>query len=119
MIGKTTLHYKIIKKLGQDGMGVVYLAEDKRLVRKVATKLLPPRIARNSEEKERFIIETKAAAALNYPKIDTIHVIKESDNQFFISREYIEESQVLKIINTNPASWSLTKGGLKGGVIID
>ena len=60
MIGKTVLHYKIIEKLGEGGMGVVYLAEDTKLDRQVAIKFLPPHISANSDERKRFEIEAKA-----------------------------------------------------------
>lgn len=65
MIGKTILHYKIIKKLGEGVMGVVYLAEDTKLDRKVAINFLPRLVACNSEEKERFKFEANAAISLN------------------------------------------------------
>ena len=90
MIGETILHYKILEKLGQGGMGVVYLAEDLNLERKVAIKFLPRHIADNSEERERFKIEAKAAAALNQTNIATIHAIEESSNDTFIVMEYID-----------------------------
>ena len=90
MICKNILHYKIIEKLGEGGMGVVYLAEDTKLERKVAIKFLPRHIAGNSEERERFKIEAKAAAALNHPNIATIHAIEESEDQIFIVMEYID-----------------------------
>jgi serine/threonine protein kinase/formylglycine-generating enzyme required for sulfatase activity len=88
--GKTILHYHILKQVGQGGMGVVYLAEDTKLDRKVAIKLLPGHIARNSDERKRFEIEAKAAAALNHPNIATIHAIEHSDDEMFIVMEYIE-----------------------------
>jgi eukaryotic-like serine/threonine-protein kinase len=87
MIGETILHYRILDKLGQGGMGVVYLAEDTNLERKVALKFLPQHISADSEAKERFKIEAKAAAALNHPNIATIHSIEESGDQMFRSRE--------------------------------
>ena len=90
MIGETILHYKILQELGRGGMGVVYLAEDTKLAREVAIKFLPENISRNSEERERFIIEAKAAAALNHPNIATIYAIEESDKEVFIAMEYIE-----------------------------
>jgi serine/threonine-protein kinase len=69
MVGNNILHYKILKKLGEGGMGVVYLAEDTRLKRKEAIKFLPQTAANNIEASERFKIEAQAAAALNYPNI--------------------------------------------------
>ena len=81
MISKTILHYKIIEKLGEGGMGVVYKAKDNRLERDVAIKFLPRRISANSEERERFKIEAKAAAALNHPKIAHIYTIEETEDE--------------------------------------
>jgi len=62
MIGKTILHYNILKKLGEGGMGVVYLGKDTKLERQVAIKFLPSHFASNSDERKRFEIEAKAAA---------------------------------------------------------
>ena len=90
MIGKRILHYKILEKLGEGGMGVVYKAEDTRLKRDVAIKFLPKHIAANDEERDRFKIEALAAAALNHPNIATIYAIEESDDEMFIVMEYIE-----------------------------
>ncbi len=90
MIGTTILHYKILEKLGQGGMGIVYLAEDLKLERKVAIKFLPKYISENTEERQRFKIEAKAAAKLNHPNIATIHSIEETDNELFIVMEYIK-----------------------------
>ena len=90
MIGETILHYKIIEKLGEGGMGIVYRAEDTKLKRQVAIKFLPHHISANEEERKRFEIEAQAAAALNHPNIATIHAIEESGNDTFIVMEYIE-----------------------------
>ena len=72
LVGQTILHYKIIEQVGQGGMGVVYLAEDLNLERKVAIKFLPHHISANEEERQRFEIEAQAAASLNHPNIATI-----------------------------------------------
>ena len=89
MIGKTILHYKILEKLGEGGMGVVYLARDTRLERKAAIKFLPHHISADEVEKERFKVEAKTAAALNHPNIATIYAIEETCDQVFIAMEYI------------------------------
>jgi len=88
MIGETILHYKILEKLGEGGMGVVYKAEDTKLKREVAIKFLPRQILSNAEERQRFEIEAQAAAALNHPNIATIYAIEESGNEVFIVMEY-------------------------------
>jgi serine/threonine-protein kinase len=100
MIGKTILHYKILEKLGEGGMGVVYKAEDTRLDRTVAIKSLYRSVSVNPEERERFVIEAKAAAALNHPNIATIYAIEEADDpttagkELFIVMEYIEGQEL-------------------------
>ena len=98
MIGKTILHYKILEKLGEGGMGVVYKAEDSKLNRDVAIKFLPRQIAASDEECARFKIEAQAAAALSHPNIATIYEIDEADGQMFIAMEYIEGKSLQEIV---------------------
>jgi len=102
MIGETILHYKIIEKLGEGGMGVVYKAEDTKLKRDVAIKFLPRQIASQNEERERFKVEAQAAAALNHPNIATIHSIEETDNEVFIVMEYIDGTELREKIISGP-----------------
>ena len=73
MIGKTISHYKLLDKLGEGGMGVVYKAMDITLQREVAIKFLPQLVTAGDEEKKRLKIEAQSAAALNHPNIATIH----------------------------------------------
>ena len=103
-VGKTILHYKIIEKLGEGGMGVVFLAKDTKLEREVAIKFLPRHIAGNSDERKRFEIEAKAAAALNHPNIATIHNIEEAEDELFLVMEYIKGSELKEEIVNNQLS---------------
>jgi len=104
MIGKSILHYKILEKLGEGGMGVVYKAHDSKLKRDVAIKFLPRNIASNTEEKQRFENEAQAAAGLNHPNISTIYSIEsvtsdKDDIEVFIVMEYIEGDELKKKID--------------------
>ncbi len=72
MVGKTISHYKVLEKKGQGGMGEVYLAEDSRLDRKVALKILPQHLSERAELRERFEREARAVSNLNHPHICTL-----------------------------------------------
>src|SRR5262245_54354987 len=87
---KTISHYRIVSKLGAGGMGEVYLAQDTKLDRQVALKILPDELASNPDRMRRFVQEAKSAAALNHPNIATIHEIGESNNVNYIAMEFID-----------------------------
>ena len=89
MIGQTLLHYTVVEKLGEGGMGVVWKARDTHLDRFVAVKLLPAEKLKDAERQRRFVQEAKAASALNHPNIVHIYDIAEADGTPFIAMEYV------------------------------
>ncbi|PYL55819.1 MAG: hypothetical protein DMF29_00425, partial [Verrucomicrobia bacterium] len=97
------LHYRLTKKIGSGGMGDVYQAEDTRLGRTVAIKLLPASANDNLAAKRRFLKEAQSASALNHPNIVTIHAIEESDGLDFIVMEYIEGQTLKETIDRDGA----------------
>ena len=90
----SVLHYDITQKVGEGGMGIVYLAYDTKLKRNVALKFLPPHVARNQAERIRFEQEAQSVARLNHPNVTQIFAIEETDDDLFIVMEYVEGTEL-------------------------
>ena len=104
MIGKTISHYKILEKLGEGGMGVVYKAQDTKLDRIVALKFLSKNLLCDEEAKPRFVQEAKAASALDHPNIATIYEIDEAEGECFISMAYVEGKSIKGLVKEKTLS---------------
>jgi serine/threonine protein kinase len=102
MIGQTISHYRIVEKLGEGGMGVVWKAEDTKLDRTVALKFLASHLLNDDEAKQRFRREAKTAAALSHPNICTVHEIDEADGRTFISMAFVEGETLEERIAKGP-----------------
>ncbi|HEY0658465.1 MAG TPA: serine/threonine-protein kinase, partial [Pyrinomonadaceae bacterium] len=105
LLSNTNLsHYRIAKKIGAGGMGEVYLAEDTRLDRKVAIKLLPADFAADENRVRRFEQEARATSALNHPNILTVYDIGETDGAAFIVMEFLEGDELRGHLNDGAIS---------------
>jgi Tol biopolymer transport system component/predicted Ser/Thr protein kinase len=102
VIGKTISHYRILEKLGEGGMGVVYKAHDTTLDRLVALKFLPHYLTSDPAEKERFYHEARAASALLHGNVAVVFEINEQDGQVFIAMEYVEGRTLKQMIQEEP-----------------
>jgi len=102
MVDETISHYVVVEKLGEGGMGAVYLAEDKKLKRKAVLKFLHPNVTSDKNALERFEREAQAAAALNHPNIVTIYEIDQYEGQTFIAMEYMDGHSLREEISKGP-----------------
>jgi eukaryotic-like serine/threonine-protein kinase len=109
MIGEIISHYKILEKLGEGGMGVVYKAEDLKLHRFVALKFLPPFYTKDESSRQRFIVEAQSASGLDHPNICNIHEINETlDGQLYISMAYYKGESLRQKIKKGPIPFEKT-----------
>jgi serine/threonine protein kinase len=102
MMTNSIAHYKILEKLGEGGMGEVHLAEDTRLGRQLALKLLPASYKYGRERRERFIREARTASALHSPNVAAIYDFGESEDAMFIAMEYVEGELLSKRLESGP-----------------
>ena len=98
MVGHTIAHYKVLQRIGAGGMGEVYLAEDARLNRRVALKVLPPALADSEDRRDRFAREAKALAALNHPNIVTVYSVENEGGVHFITMELVKGKTLAELL---------------------
>jgi TolB-like protein len=106
VLGQTVSHYRILEHLGGGGMGIVYMAEDLRLGRRVVLKFLSPELSGDPHAVDRLRREARAASALNHPNIATIHDIDEQGRQHFIVMELLEGRTLKYLIDSRPVETS-------------
>jgi serine/threonine protein kinase len=102
MIGQTISHYKVLDKLGEGGMGVVYKAEDTKLKRMVALKFLPRDLTKDQVAKKRFLTEAQATATLNHCNIVTVHEIDEYEDLVYIAMEFVQGENLKEKSGSGP-----------------
>ena len=100
--GSVIAHYRVVSRLGQGGMGAVFLADDTRLGRRVALKVLPPDVAADPDRMHRFVQEAKLASALTHPNVAYIHEIGQDDHLWFLAMEYVDGVPLTNLIREGP-----------------
>jgi len=115
MIGRQLAHFRLVEKIGEGGMGVVYKAHDERLDRDVAIKVLPAENLGDPASRSRLLREARTASKLNHPNICTIHEVGEAEGQAFIAMELVEGKPMSAAsciaISRAPTSSSLPRAG--------
>ena len=115
MVGQTISNYRVLEKLGQGGMGVVYKAEDTKLDRRVALKFLPNHLLGDDDIRKRFEREAKSVAALSHENVCTVYEIDEADGKTFIVMELVEAdgtATVFVLLHTPPATVGMSPATL-------
>ncbi len=102
LIGRTLGHYRITAKIGEGGMGEVYRANDERLDRDVAVKVLPEAAAQDADRLARFEREAKLLASLNHPNIATLHGLEKEESRRFLVMELVEGESLAGVIARGP-----------------
>ena len=105
LVGSKILHYRILQEIGAGGMGIVYLAEDEKLHRRVALKFLAKSIQDDPAARDRLMREARAASALNHPNIVGMHAIEATDDHVFIVMEYVEGESLHKLVKAGKITW--------------
>src|SRR5713226_6067416 len=95
-------HYVIVRQLGAGGMGEVYLADDTRLGRKVAIKLLPSDLTRDEEAKRRLLREARSAAALDHSNVCAVYEVNEEDGRMYVVMQYVEGETLADKLSAAP-----------------
>src|SRR5713101_6459868 len=102
--GQMLSHYRLVEKIGEGGMGIVYRARDEKLRRHVARKVLPPELVADKERRRRFLQEARAAAAVSHPNIATIYEVDEAGGVIFIAMELVEGKTLRCFLRGHPLS---------------
>ena len=102
MVGKTILHYRILKEIGKGGMGVVYKAEDTKLHRAVAIKALSADLVGDEKARARFLREARAASAIDHPNICTVYEVNEVEDVLFFVMQYVDGKTLKRFIGGRP-----------------
>ena len=120
MINQTISHYRITGRLGSGGMGVVYEAEDLNLGRKVALKFLPPQLSSDQNALDRFLLEARAASALNHPNICTIYAVEKSEGESAGAQSSGTQSFIaMELLEGQNLEQKLYAGALPVGPLLD